>query len=125
MLTIATSGSSTRTNYPKVVWFGDLANEGGSNNHGWGSGFDPGAQYRLRNFEREGEKAIYRQSIVGREISQAVSKIESAFGIKPERNLHIEDVNDVHLAGTVLHIFKVPDRDMGNFDGQDIYKRAC
>lgn len=111
VLTIATSGSSTRTNYPKVVWYGDLANEVEATVAA-GDRVSILGTVQTRRYEREGEKAIYRQSIVGRGITHAKSKIETAFGIKPDRNLHIEDINDVRLAGSVLHIFKVPDRDI-------------
>ena len=70
------------------------------------------ATVQTKRFERDGEKPIYRQNIVGQGITQAMKKIESTFGLDVDQGEFVDDENEIRLGGMVLHIFKVPNRDI-------------
>ena len=42
----------------------------------------------------------------------AKSVIEEAFGLKPDKLYRVQDINEVRLAGTVIHMYKVPDQEI-------------
>lgn len=111
VLTVATSGGGTRSNYPKITWYGELAREV-EESVSVGDRVSVIATVQTKRFEREGEKTIYRQNIVGLGITQAMKKIESTFGLDVDEGEYVDDENEIRLAGTALHIFKVPDRDI-------------
>lgn len=111
VMTIATSGSSARTNYPKVTWYGDLASEV-ENMVSLNDRVSLLGTVQTKRFEPEGGKAVYRQNIVGRGITPALMKIESAFGLSVDQGQYVEDENEVRLAGTAQHIFKVPNQEI-------------
>lgn len=110
--TIATSGSGgNHTHYPKVIWFGDLAEEFKQKVHEKDR-ISLLANVQTKRREREGEKPIYYQNIVGLGFTPALKKIESAFGLPTEQGQYVDDDNDVRLAGTAAHVFKVPDKEI-------------
>lgn len=111
VMTIATSGGGNRSNYPKVTWYGDLAKEV-EETVSIGDRVSVIGTVQTKRIEPEGEKPIYRQNIVGRGITRAMTKIESTFGINADEGEYVDDENEIRLGGTVLHIFKVPDRDI-------------
>lgn len=111
ILTIATSGSTAKTNYPKVVWYGDMAREIDEMVQE-GDRVSVDAMVQTQKYEREGERPLYRQNVVGRGIMPAKSVIEEAFGLKPDKFYRIQDVNEVRLAGTVLHMYRVPGQEI-------------
>ena len=110
--TIATSGSGgNHTHYPKVIWFGDLAEEFMQKVHEKDR-ISLLASVQTKRRVRTGEKPIYYQNIVGQGFTPALKKIESAFGLPTEQGQYVEDENDVRLAGTVTHVFKVPNKEI-------------
>lgn len=112
--TIATSGGgATRTNFPRCTWYGDLADEV-EETVSEGDRVSIIASLQTKRFQqREGEKAIYRQNIVGQGITKAMNQIESVFGIQVENEgSYVEDENEIRLAGIAHHIFQVPNRDI-------------
>lgn len=111
ILTIATSGGANKTNYPKVVWYGEMAKEIDEMVQE-GDRVTVDAMVQTQKYERDGERPIYRQNVVGRGIMPAKSVIEEAFGFKPDKLYRIQDVNEVRLAGTVLHMYRVPEREI-------------
>lgn len=111
VLTIATSGGGSRSNYPKITWYGDLAKEV-EDTVSIGDRVSVIGTVQTKRFERAGEKPIYRQNIVGRGITHAMKKIESTFGLDVDEGEYVDDENEIRLGGSALHIFKVPDRDI-------------
>lgn len=111
VLTVATSGGGARSNYPKVTWYGELAREV-EETVSVGDRVSIIATVQTKRFERDGEKPIYRQNIVGQGITQAMKKIESTFGLDVDQGEFVDDENEIRLGGTALHIFKVPYRDI-------------
>ncbi len=41
-----------------------------------------------------------------------IDRLLLAFGFKPDKLYRIQDVNEVRLAGTVLHMYRVPEREI-------------
>lgn len=111
VLTLATSGGGNRSNYPKVTWYGELANEV-EETVSIGDRVSVIATVQTKRFERKGERPIYRQNLVGNGITPALKKIESTFGLDVDQGEYVDDANEIRLGGTALHIFKVPDRDI-------------
>lgn len=105
------SGSTNKTNYPKVVWYGKMTKEIDEMVQE-GDRVTVDAMEQTQKYEREGERPLYRQNVVGRGIMPTKSVIEEAFGLKPDKFYRIRDVNDVRLAGTVLHMYRVPGREI-------------
>ena len=110
-MTVATSGGGARSNYLKVTWYGELAKEV-EETVSVGDRVSIIATVQTKRFERDGEKPIYRQNIVGQGIAQAMKKIESTFGLDVDQGEFVDDENEIRLGGMVLHIFKVPNRDI-------------
>ena len=111
ILTIATSGRGSRSNYPKVTWYGELADEVEQLVE-IGDRIAVIGTVQTKRFESKGEKPVYRQNIVGNGITHAPKKIESAFGLDVDQGEYVNDENEIRLGGTVLHIYKVPERDI-------------
>lgn len=111
VLTVATSGGGTRSNYPKVTWYGDLAREV-EETVSVGDRVSVIATVQTKRYERDGAKPIYRQNFVGQGITQAMKKIESTFGLDVDQGEFVDDENEIRLGGIAFHIYKVPDRDI-------------
>lgn len=110
--TIATSGSGgNHTHYPKVTWFGELAEEFMQKVREKDR-ISLLANVQTKRREREGEKAKYYQNIVGQGFMPTLKKMESAFGLQTGEGQYVEDENEVRLAGTAAHIYKVPDQEI-------------
>ena len=73
ILTIATSGGANKTNYPKVVWYGEMAKE-------------------IDEMVQEGDRVTVDAMV--------------------QTQKYERDVNEVRLAGTVLHMYRVPEREI-------------
>lgn len=111
VMSLATSAGGSRSNYPKITWYGDLAQEVLASISEKDRVSLLGT-VQTKRYDRTGGKTIYRQSFVGAGITRALKKIESRFGLEEARGEYVDDENEIRLAGTAFHIFKVPDKDI-------------
>lgn len=108
ILTVATRGSSSRTNYPRIAFYGAENVESINNAIEVDRYKHPHvliqASLETTRRIRDGQNAYY-QTIVGKNISIAPTKLDSALNCPG--NISIDDVNRASIMGEVVHVFQM------------------
>jgi len=100
ILTISTGKATTVPNYPKVVFFGDIAKKVDTEYNLYDNVSIKGNVQSSRRVD--GEKVFYTQSIFGEEIGRTPKEMENAFGLEGEK--FEAPINEAKIAGVVTSV---------------------